>query len=193
MVPARVELSTERLRLVPYADEHLDALSELNADPEVMRYITGKPQTRAETQAIIERVKMRWETWGYSWWTIFERQSSEIVGAGCIQNLRREGTEPDLTCPLEIGWRIRRDKWGRGFATEAAHAMAEFAFTRLSADGLLAVCHSENGASIGVMVKLGMHFRGLEDWYSQKVTTFEITAEEWRRSRSKVTRPPGPS
>ena len=193
MVPARIELSTERLQLVPYADEHLDALSELNSDPEVMRYISGRPQTRAETQTTIERVKARWEKCGYSWWTVIERQSSEVIGAGCIQNLRRAGVEPDLTCPLEIGWRIRRDKWRRGFATEAAQAMAEFAFTRLRADALLAVCHPENGASIGVMAKLGMHYRGMEDWYSQKVTTFEITAEEWRRARSKAMPSPGPS
>ena len=51
----------------------------------------------------------------------------EIVGAGCIQNLRRSGNTPDLDCPLEIGWRLRREKWGRGYATEAARAMANFA------------------------------------------------------------------
>ncbi|HYP30622.1 MAG TPA: GNAT family N-acetyltransferase, partial [Burkholderiaceae bacterium] len=66
-------LTTARLRLEPMADAHLDGLNALNADPEVMRYISGQPETRAETQAIIERVKARWADVGYSWWTFFER------------------------------------------------------------------------------------------------------------------------
>lgn len=177
---AQSELRTERLHLVPCSDGHLDGLSAMNSDPEVMRYITGRAETRAETRSMIDRVKERWERWGYSWWTLIERSSGEVVGAGCIQNLRREGTEPDPECPLEIGWRLRRDKWGRGFASEAARAMAEYAFTRLRADVLYAVCDPDNGASARVMVKLGMRYRGLEEWYSRKVATYAITAQEWR-------------
>ena len=175
------ELTTERLRLVPCVDEHLDGLCAMNSDPEVMRYITGRPESRADTQSMLERVKARWAKWGYSWWTIIERQSGEIVGAGCIQNLRREGAEPDPDCPLEIGWRMRRDQWGRGFATEAAREMAEFAFAQRQASVLLAGCNPANAASIAVMKKLGMRYRGVERWYAQSVATYEITAEEWGR------------
>jgi RimJ/RimL family protein N-acetyltransferase len=84
---------------------------------------------------------------------------------------------------LEIGWRVRRDKRAQGIATEAARAMADFAFFRLRADVLYAVCDPENGASVSVMVKLGMRYRGLEDWYTRKLTTYEVTAEDWRNSR----------
>lgn len=177
------ELMTERLNLVPCADEHLEGLSAMNADSDVMRYITGRPQTRSETQLMIERVTGRWAKYGYSWWTILDRTTGQIIGAGCIQNLRRGGDEPDPDCPLEIGWRLRREKWGHGYATEAAWAMADFAFARLRAESLYAVCHPDNGASIKVMEKLGMRYRGLEDWYSQKVATYAITAEEWHRAR----------
>jgi hypothetical protein len=61
--------------------------------------------------------------------------------------------------------------------------MADFAFARLRAESLYAVCHPDNGAPIKVMEKLGMRYRGLEDWYSQKVATYAITAEEWHRAR----------
>jgi RimJ/RimL family protein N-acetyltransferase len=180
----RSELYTERLHLVPCTEEHLDGLSAMNSDPQVMRYITGRTETREETRRMIERVKERWKRWGYSWWTIIERSSAEVVGAGCIQNLRREGTEPDPECPLEIGWRLRRDKWGRGFASEAARAMAEYAFTCLRAEVLYAVCDPDNGASARVMVKLGMDYRGLEEWYSRKVATYALTAQKWRQAHS---------
>ena len=99
------QLKTDRLRLVPCDDEHLEGLSALNSDPEVMRFISGRPETRSETQHMIDRVKARWTRYGYSWWSFIELASDQIVGAGCIQNLRRTGADPDLSCPLEIGWR----------------------------------------------------------------------------------------
>ena len=177
------ELETARLRLVPCNDEHLDGLSAMNSDPQVMRYISGRAETRSETQWMIERVKGRWNRWGYSWWTFIERQSGEVVGAGCIQNLRKEGTEPDPHCPLEIGWRVRRDKWRQGIAIEAARAMAEFAFARLRTEVLYAICHPENKASAAVMIKLGMRYRGIEEWYCQKVASYQISAAEWSAAR----------
>lgn len=61
------QLTTPRLRLEPYTDAHLDALNALNSDPDVYRYLSGKPETRDETQAVIERVKARWIEIGYSW------------------------------------------------------------------------------------------------------------------------------
>lgn len=178
------ELTTERLRLVPCDQTHLQGLGAMSADPEVMRYITGRVETPEETRTMIARVQARWARWGYSWWTMIERASGEIVGAGCVQNLRREGTEPDPDCPLEIGWRVRRDRWRRGFAIEAARAMAEFAFARLGAPTLYAVCDPENAASIAVMERLGMRYRGIEDWYARPVATYEITAETWRSASS---------
>lgn len=188
------ELTTERLHLVPCNEGHLDGLCAINSDPTVMRYITGRPETRADTQRMIERVKARWGQWGYSWWTIIERESAEIVGAGCIQNLRKSGIEPDTDCPLEIGWRIRADKWRRGYASEAARAMADFAFVHLRANLLYAVCNPQNSASIGVMRKLGMRYRGEEDWYAQTVTTYELSRAVWEErsvtASGGATRPP---
>ena len=176
-------LTTERLHLVPCSNEHLDGLSAMNSDPEVMRYITGRPETRSETCSMIERVRGRWAEYGYSWWTIMGRSSAEILGAGCVQNLRR-GDQPDSHCPLEIGWRLRREHWGHGYATEAARAMAKFAFTRLGADALYAVCDPDNIASIRVTERLGMHCHGSERWQSRELTIYAISAEQWHRLSS---------
>jgi len=182
-LPFGSDLETKRLLLAPCREEHLAGLYAMNSDPEVMRYITKRPETLADTQKMIARVQARWTKWGYSWWTFIERHSGEIVGAGCIQNLRRDGIEPEVDCPLEIGWRVRRDRWGQGIATEAAWAMAEFAFDRLRTEVLCAVCDPENTASIAVMLKLGMSYRGLEHWYAQQVATYDVTAEAWRNAR----------
>ncbi len=175
------QLTTPRLRLEPYTDAHLDALNALNSDPDVYRYLSGKPETRDETQAVIERVKARWIEIGYSWWALMDRTSGELVGAGCLQNLRREKTPlPDPACPLEIGWRLRQDRWGRGLASEAAAAIADFGFETRGANELLAVCIPENAASARVMARIGMQSQGLEHWYGRDMTTYRITAAQWR-------------
>jgi RimJ/RimL family protein N-acetyltransferase len=174
-------LTTARLRLEPFADKHLADMNAMNCHPEVMRYLSGKPETLDETRAIIERVKARWLEVGYSWWSFIARETGQFVGAGCLQNLRREATPlPDPDGPLEIGWRLRRDAQGRGFATEAATAIVDFAFDVRAAQELLAVCHPENTASAGVMARLGMQDQGLQRWYGREMTTYRIDAARWR-------------
>jgi len=75
-------LTTARLRLEPCANVHLDGLHAMNADPQVMRYISGKAETRDETQAMIDRVQARWAEFGYSWWTFIELGTDESLPAG---------------------------------------------------------------------------------------------------------------
>jgi RimJ/RimL family protein N-acetyltransferase len=168
-------LLTPRLRLEPFRDEHLDGLYAMNSDERVMRFISGRAETREETQAGIERVKARWAEWGYSWWAFIDRDSNELVGAGAIQHLDRDASKP-----LEIGWRLKPAHWGRGLASEAAQHMAAFAFDTLRAPLLCAICDPENEASAQVMRRLGMRYRGLERWYEHDCATYAITADEWR-------------
>jgi RimJ/RimL family protein N-acetyltransferase len=181
-------LVTARLRLVPFSDDHVAGLNAMNSDPEVMRYISGRPETIDETVAMVERVKRRWIEFGYAWWSFIERQSGEIVGAGALQNLRRDAAaEPDPACPLEIGWRLRQDHWHMGLATEAARAIADFAFDTVHADELYAVCNPDNVASASVMKRLGMQNRGHQTWYGKRLTTYQTDARQWHSARGVAT------
>lgn len=173
-------LHTQRLRLEPFNDEHLDGLFRLNSEPEVMRYITGKPETREETIAMIERIKARWIEFGFSWWSFIELETNELIGAGCIQYLGR-----DPANPLEIGWRLRQDKWGQGFASEAAQRMAAFAFDQIGGDSLFAVCDQENIGSANVMKKLGMQYRGIERWYDMDTLVYTMTRADWEAKKTR--------
>jgi ribosomal-protein-alanine N-acetyltransferase len=174
-------LITSRLRLEPFTESHLAGLNKMNSDPEVMRYLSaGRPETLEETRAVIERVMKRWGEVGYSWWALMERKTEELVGAGAVQNLRRESTlVPDLACPLEIGWRLRRDRWGQGLAVEAAREMGDFAFKELNARELFAVCNPANTASVSVMKRLGMQEVGIQRWYGKDLLAYCIEAQHW--------------
>lgn len=169
-------LTTQRLRLEPFNDLHLAGLLAVNRDPAVMRYITGKPQTAEDTQAVIARVKKRWTEWGFSWWSLIEQDSDELIGSGCIQYLGG-----DTANPLEIGWRLRRDKWGQGLASEAARRMAGFAFETIGGERLCAVCHQDNQRSARVMQRLGMRYQGIERWYEMDAAVYAMTRADWQR------------
>ena len=170
-------LHTPRLRLEPMTDAHFDGLHALNSDSAVMRYITGKPDTPDDTRLMIERVKARWAEWGYSWWSLIELATGEMIGAACVQHLGRDAANPH-----EIGWRLRQDRWGQGYASEAARALATFAFDRLQAPLLCAVCDPDNTDSARVMQRLGMSFRGIEPWYDSDLAVYQLTREDWLAS-----------
>ena len=141
---------------------------------------------------MVERVKRRCIEFGYSWWSCIERDSGAIVGAGALQNIRRDAApDPDPACPLEIGWRLRRDCWHRGFASEAARAMAGFAFDTLRAEELYAVCDPQNIASAGVMKRLGMQECGLQTWYGKLLATYRIDTRLWHATGGRSLQQPG--
>jgi RimJ/RimL family protein N-acetyltransferase len=167
-------LTTPRLRLEPMTDAHFDGLRAMNSDPEVMRYITGRPETLDETRQAIERVKGRWRDIGYSWWSFIELSTGQLVGAGCIQHLGH-----DRDNPLEIGWRLRTDRRGQGLASEAARTMAAFAFDTLGGALLCAICDPDNHNSARVMERLGMRYKGQETWNEKTVAVWQVTREEW--------------
>ncbi len=162
----------------------------MNAKPEVMRYISGQPETREQTAAAIARVKRCWAAWGTSWWAFVDPNSGRVVGAGCIQYIRSEADIPaDLESlrsnPLEIGWRLHPDFWGQGFASEAALRMAAYAFDELGAAELIAVRNADNAASGRVMDRLGMQYRGVERWYGKLLPTHALSQDDWQRHKAK--------
>lgn len=179
-------LHTERLRLEPFDERHLDGLNAMNSLAQVMQFVGGQVETREQTAAAIARVKRSWAAWGTSWWAFIDLRNGRVAGAGCIQHLRRDAAPPaDLESlrqnPLEIGWRLHPDYWGQGLATEAARSMMAFAFDRFPIHELLAVRHPDNHSSGRVMDRLGMRQRGMEPWYGTTVATHVISRAEWQR------------
>lgn len=152
---------------------HFDGLRVLNADPEVMRYINGRPQTDEETRQWIRRAEARWVELGYSWWILVLADSGEIVGASCLQHI-----ETDPTKEMEIGWRLLPRHWGNGYATEAARAMIAFGFDRLRLARIFSIADPRNAASVAVMRRLGMRSLGLQHHYGMQCETYVLERPE---------------
>ena len=167
-------LSTARLVLEPVSAAHLTGLHALNSDLEVMRYLGGEPELPEATRAMIARVEARWRDWQFGWWSIFEKHSRELIGAGGVQYLNKTPGQP-----LELGWRLRRDRWGFGYATEAATAITAFAFDQLAAPLICAVCHPDNVASQRVMQRLRMQQLDERHVDGVQVTYYELSRRAW--------------
>lgn len=147
-------LETERLLLRPLVAEDADGLAVMNADPEIMRYIgNGQPKTAEETRALAEKIESTWSERGWGTFAVLEKESQDLVGIGVLAT---PTFLPEILPATEVGWRIRRDRWGRGYAPEAARAVIGFAFAELGLDRVVSCIHSDNTASIRVAEKLGM-------------------------------------
>jgi RimJ/RimL family protein N-acetyltransferase len=162
-------LKTERLILEPITARHYEGMRKTNADPVVMRFINaGKAEGEEATCAAIARITARWAEWGYLWWALIRSDNGEMVGLACLQNL---GGVPGR---LEIGWRLCRDSWGMGYASEAARAIVQFAFEVVGAKEVYAIALPDNVASINVMKRLGMYYTGIETHSEKQCATYRL-------------------
>ncbi len=144
-------LDTPRLRLRQFVEEDLDAYAAITADAEVMRFIGGSPLSREEAWRSLGYLLGHWRIRGFGLWAAEDRCSGELVGR--IGLYRPEGWPG-----LEVGWLVRRDRWGEGLATEGGRAALAWAFRELDADRVISVIEPANGASIRVAEKLGERF-----------------------------------
>ena len=169
--------TTDRLLLRPFREEDLEPWATLNADPEVVTYLGG-PISREESDRIAHAVNARYESEGWGFLAIERRTDGAFLGAG---GFSREQWYPD---DLEIGWRLAREYWGHGYATEAASSWLEYGFTTLDLPRVIAVTDTPNTRSIAVMRRLGMtfdHTATLEDdGIEFEATIYSLTAEAWR-------------
>ena len=165
-----MDLETPRLKLEPYDDSHYEGLRVMDSDAGVMRYITGGiVKTPEETWEGIRRVQARWVKYNFSWWAIKEKSFGVIVGAACLQHLANvDGA------PLEIGWRLVPEHNGKGYATEAAQAIVDYAAEQVGATYLVAVADPENIPSQRVMQRLGMTYKAIEQHYDVPCVVYEL-------------------
>lgn len=169
-------LETARLRLEPFHDSHYEGLRVMDNDSDVMRYINkGIVKTSEETWESIRRVQARWEKYGFSWWAIKDKASGCIVGAACLQYLAN--VENVEGVPLEIGWRLIPEQNGKGYATEAAKAIVDFAVDYIGATYLVAVTDPENIPSQRVMQRLGMAYKAIEHHYDVPCVVYELNIQ----------------
>jgi RimJ/RimL family protein N-acetyltransferase len=143
-------LETERLRLREFVPEDVDALAAVLSDPETMRYYPAVLD-RAGVAAWIERNRRRYADDGHGLWAMVLKSSGEVVGDCGLTRQTVDGLDE-----IEIGYHVRRDLWGQGYAPEAARACRDYGFERLGAEKLISLIRPENIPSRRVAEKTGL-------------------------------------
>ena len=136
-----------------------DAFAALHADPEVMRDYGG-PIDRSESDAKFARYHAAFAEHGYARWVIEERNGAFLGYAGCAPAVSGHPLGPHT----DIGWRLVRSAWGRGYATEAARASLDDVFARLRLPRVLAYTAPDNMRSQAVMKRLAMQRDAARDF-----------------------------
>lgn len=144
-------LETKRLILRPIEPADARALTAVFGDPLVMRFGDG-PQTAAWVREWVAWVAQDYAQRGYGPLAVVQKESGEIIGYCGLFYFADINGFPEV----ELGYRLARSAWGRGFATEAAAAVRDYAFDTLALQRLVSLIDPANKASIAVAEKLGM-------------------------------------
>ena len=159
------ELVTERLLLRQWRDEDLEPFVALGADPEVMRYFPST-HTRERSEAVARDFAYGIEERGWGFWAVEVRDGAPFIG---FVGLGEPGFEAHFTPAVEVAWRLGREHWGHGYATEAARASVEFGFGQLGLEEIVGMTVPANTRSRAVMERLGMTRDPADDFEHPRV------------------------
>jgi RimJ/RimL family protein N-acetyltransferase len=161
------ELRTERLLLRRWHDADRAPFAALNASPEVMEHFEAV-LSREESDAFVDEVEREFDELGWSRWAVELRSTGAFLGFVGLKAWPASSGLP-FAPAVEVGWRLTREAWGHGYATEAARAAVAYGFETLGLDEIVSMTAVTNERSWRVMERLGMTRDPADDFDHPKV------------------------
>lgn len=174
-------IETERLILRELRLTDLDGMFELDSDPEVHKYLGNKPvKTREESQKIIENVIKQYDERGIGRWAAIEKSSGEFIGWSGLR-LNSDITFNTKTNFYDVGYRLIKRYWGKGYASESSVVAIDYFFNTLQKSLLCGIAETENIASNRILEKVGLKF--INDFKIDGVNAkwYELKKEEYAK------------
>lgn len=180
----KTKLETKRMVLEEFTSEDLSLLEELDSDPEVMLHLNGgRPSTLEELQSSLERILGFYEKHSHRFgvWKAFEKSSGAYLGWFLLRPGKKE---PENTSEVELGYRLKKKHWNKGYASEGARSLTEHAFRDLGVSIVWAETMFLNTGSQAVMKKIGLSFvrEFVEDHLpmtDKRVVRYQVRATDW--------------
>jgi RimJ/RimL family protein N-acetyltransferase len=189
----QITLRTARLDLIPLGDEHLEHEVELDSDPEVLRYLSGRARSPSEVgQVHQKRLARAEEVDGLGIWAGFLHAESEsFVGLWMLQPPRGP-SQPKVPGEADLGYRLLRRHWRQGLASEGSRELIRHGFEDLGLNRIFAQTMAVNAPSRATMSSLGMRFvRSFHEDYDEPVpgseqgeVEYEMRRQDWLTIRS---------
>jgi RimJ/RimL family protein N-acetyltransferase len=174
---------TERLILRDWREEDWEPFFRHTNTPAGMRWLGGvlDPEDMGEQRTRIESYSREH---GFTFWVVERKQDGAILGFCGLKRCNQQGGPLG---EMEVGWRLREDAWGQGYAKEAAIASIDLAFERFGAAQVIALTVARNAPSWGLMQRLGMRRREDLDFANDEfdpdagmIIVYSIDPREWR-------------
>ena len=158
-------LKTKRLLLRTWQEFDIEPMSIINQNPFVCEFLP-EIGNKTETENLIRRFIRHYDKYGFTAYAIELRSNGTLIGfAGLLVTT----FQADFTPAVEIGWRLNSPYWGQGYATEAAKAIVDYAFTTLQLKEIVSFTVKNNFRSRRVMEKIGMYHNPIEDFDHPKL------------------------
>jgi len=184
-----ITLQTDRLLLRQWTPQDRAHFAQLNADPEVMKYY---PETlsRDASNEMADKIESLISSQGWGFWALELKQDASFIG---FTGLHKPQYELPVTPCVEVGWRLAREHWGKGYATEAGRAALDTAFNTLQLAEVYSFATVTNSPSIAVMQRLHMQdtHRNFEHPVMPSTSPlrehclYKISHEQWLKQHNK--------
>lgn len=171
-------IETERLVLRGWREDDLDGgFAAMMADAEVARFLTGgqHAKSRAEAWRDLALFVGHWALRGYGLFAVEEKTSDAFVG-------RVGAWQPECWVGFELGWGLRREYWGRGYAFEAARAAGDWVFANFPLDEIVSLIHASNAPSQKLAERLGMRVRSSTLHAGMPHDIWSIARADWAKT-----------
>lgn len=162
-------METERLVMSAHTVDDYDAMAKLWSNPEVVRFIGGRPSSREETWARLLRYAGSWTLLGFGFWAIRNKSGSYLGEAGLLQGQR--ALDPGFGDVPEVGWALDPSAQGQGFAHEAMSAILNWTDGQ-SMSATACLIEPANGSSIRLAEKLGYREYARTTYHGAKVNLY---------------------
>lgn len=166
-------IETERLILKQFCEDDAKYLFELNNDPDVTKYTGDVAYTSLDEVYEFLKGYDQYEKYGQGRLNVFNKQTGEYIG-WCGLKFLEDSDQVDL------GYRLLKRHWGKGYATEASIACLDYGFNTLNLQKIVGTAMKENIASINVFKKLGLKYSHDDDCGKHPGVVYVITKEEWK-------------
>lgn len=147
-----IKITTERLLLRPFQSSDFKKVHQLLSDPAVMRFSLNGPYSKQQSMLFINQCILKSENNEPGLFAVIDKENNQLIGSCGFFPQKIQGKKE-----LELGYRLLKNYWGKGFATEAAIAVKTYAFNVMRITRLISLIETQNNASVRVAEKNGFY------------------------------------
>lgn len=169
---------TERLILREIIPSDKEGMFELDSDPQVHLYLGNNPvKDMRRVKEIIQYIRQQYMDYGIGRWAIIEKETNSFIGwTGLKFNTEVVNNRTNY---YDVGYRLIKRYWGRGFATESAIPAVDYGFEKLKLTEIIGIADVRNNASRKVLEKIGLHYVGKFDLEGDQHDWLQISRDSW--------------